>query len=255
MILSRRITVLTFMLVGGLGVTTSAQFWRAVPKNVTVVPAAMDDPAAWGLASDTVVTVSAFDAALVEGTTGPPSNSPSMSCASPQCVWVVSLQVPNGASIRSLELSACDGDPAKAIGVVLFTASRVPNDSDDIISFSTAGLGPAPGCTVVGSPLPIPVTVANNNFVYLVRVLADSGTNLEWNQVRIRYRLQVSPAPATATFTDVPVGHPQRQFIEALVGAGITGGCGGGNYCPDAPVTRGQMAVFLAAALGLHWPF
>ena len=65
---------------------------------------------------------------------------------------------------------------------------------------------------------------------------------------------QVSPAPATATFTDVPVGHPQRQFIEALVAAGITGGCGAGAYCPDAPLTRGQMAVFLAVALGLHFP-
>jgi hypothetical protein len=34
----------------------------------------------------------------------------------------------------------------------------------------------------------------------------------------------------------------------------VTGGCGNGNYCPDAPLTRGQMAVFLAKALGLHWP-
>ena len=29
---------------------------------------------------------------------------------------------------------------------------------------------------------------------------------------------------------------------------GITGGCGGGNYCPDNPVTRAQMAVFLLKA-------
>jgi hypothetical protein len=25
----------------------------------------------------------------------------------------------------------------------------------------------------------------------------------------------------------------------------VTRGCGGGKYCPDAPVTRAQMAVFL----------
>jgi hypothetical protein len=25
-------------------------------------------------------------------------------------------------------------------------------------------------------------------------------------------------------------------------------------HCPDDPVRRGQMAVFIAAALGLHWP-
>ena len=30
---------------------------------------------------------------------------------------------------------------------------------------------------------------------------------------------------------------------------GVTGGCGGGDYCPDAPVTRAQMAVFLLKTL------
>ena len=29
---------------------------------------------------------------------------------------------------------------------------------------------------------------------------------------------------------------------------GITAGCGGGNFCPAAPVTRAQMAVFLLKA-------
>ena len=68
------------------------------------------------------------------------------------------------------------------------------------------------------------------------------------------YRLQVSPAPATATFpNDVPTSHPFFRFVEALAAAGITGGCGTGSYCPDAPVTRGQMAVFIANALGLHF--
>lgn len=36
--------------------------------------------------------------------------------------------------------------------------------------------------------------------------------------------------------------------------SGITAGCGTG-YCPDNPVTRGQMAVFLTKALGLYWPY
>jgi hypothetical protein len=70
---------------------------------------------------------------------------------------------------------------------------------------------------------------------------------------RVGYKLQISPDPSTATFTDVPVGHLFHRFVEALYASGITGGCGGGNYCPDAPITRGQMAVFLAGALGLHW--
>jgi hypothetical protein len=37
--------------------------------------------------------------------------------------------------------------------------------------------------------------------------------------------------------------------IEALSQAGITDGCTVERYCPDAPVTRGQMAGFLAASL------
>ena len=67
------------------------------------------------------------------------------------------------------------------------------------------------------------------------------------------YKLQVSPPPGTATFADVPTTHLFFQYVEALAAAGITSGCGGGNFCPDAAVTRGQMAVFLAKALGLHW--
>ena len=71
--------------------------------------------------------------------------------------------------------------------------------------------------------------------------------------MRVFYRLQVSPPPAVATFSDVPTSHPFFQFIEALARSGITSGCGGGNFCPDAPLTRGQMAVFLSLGLGLHF--
>jgi hypothetical protein len=65
----------------------------------------------------------------------------------------------------------------------------------------------------------------------------------------------VSPPPQTATFNDVPTDHPFFQYVEALNASGVTGGCGNNNYCPDSPVTRGQMAVFFSKALGLHWPY
>ena len=77
---------------------------------------------------------------------------------------------------------------------------------------------------------------------------------IKLRQVRILYKRQISPAPAFATFPDVPVGSPFHRFVEALADSGITSGCGGGMYCPNSPVTRGQMAVFLSSALGLHWP-
>jgi len=46
-------------------------------------------------------------------------------------------------------------------------------------------------------------------------------------------------------FGDVTCPSLFADWIEQLAAEGITAGCGGGNYCPDAPVTRQQMAVFL----------
>jgi hypothetical protein len=51
-----------------------------------------------------------------------------------------------------------------------------------------------------------------------------------------------------AHFTDVPQSDPFYTVIGKLSARGITQGCGAGNYCPNAPVTRAQMAVFLERA-------
>jgi hypothetical protein len=102
-----------------------------------------------------------------------------------------------------------------------------------------------------------PHEVQNDGLAYSLGFHVDTVDGAHYQglyTVTVRYRLQVSPAPATATFADVPTGHLFFQYIEALAASGITGGCGGGNYCPDNPVTRGQMAVFVAKALGLHFP-
>lgn len=59
----------------------------------------------------------------------------------------------------------------------------------------------------------------------------------------------VTPTPAvTPSPTPVPTPDPAAAWIENLFVEGITAGCGGGNYCPDAPVTRRQMAVYLLKA-------
>jgi hypothetical protein len=56
------------------------------------------------------------------------------------------------------------------------------------------------------------------------------------------------PPPATGLFGDVPTSHFAAAWIEQLARDGITGGCGGGNFCPSSAVTRGQAAVLLLAA-------
>jgi hypothetical protein len=68
----------------------------------------------------------------------------------------------------------------------------------------------------------------------------------------IEKALNATPAtPCQGTFLDVDVstvGETFCRLIEDFATRGITSGCGDGNYCPDNPVTRAQMAVFLVAA-------
>jgi hypothetical protein len=47
------------------------------------------------------------------------------------------------------------------------------------------------------------------------------------------------------SFNDVAPTVPQYRFVETLFHNQITGGCGGGGFCPNTSVTRAQMAVFL----------
>lgn len=53
-----------------------------------------------------------------------------------------------------------------------------------------------------------------------------------------------NPGTPTLTYTDTTANFA-RYFIEALKADGITGGCGGTQYCPNYPITRAQSAVFL----------
>ncbi len=76
---------------------------------------------------------------------------------------------------------------------------------------------------------------------------------LRFGGVELNWARTISPEPATATFDDVQPGDFGFQHVEALTASGITAGCDATHFCPDAPLTRVQMAVFLAKALGLHW--
>jgi hypothetical protein len=52
-------------------------------------------------------------------------------------------------------------------------------------------------------------------------------------------------------FADVPETSGFCRWIEELANRGVVTGCGGGNYCPTADVTREQMSVFLAVTFSL----
>ena len=68
------------------------------------------------------------------------------------------------------------------------------------------------------------------------------------------FDLGILPPPTSGSFTDVPSSHTFFADIEWLAGEGITKGCNppaNTLFCPDDPVTRGQMAAFLDRALPL----
>ncbi len=66
--------------------------------------------------------------------------------------------------------------------------------------------------------------------------------------LKAKHGVCYTPPPCTEIFDDVPCPSLFADWIEALFAEGITGGCGGGNYCPQNPVRRDQMAVFLLKA-------
>ena len=163
------------------------------------------------------------------------------------------LDVPAGVVIDYIGVNTATGVDA-AMGFTLHfrdhlggTAQLVSTSIPAHASFSTDYVGP------LGILVP-----ANVDRVFVLDLEqapgVPNGSEQYFGYFEIWWRRVVSDPPATPTFGDVPASHPFYQFIEALAKSGITGGCGSGNYCPDNPLTRGQMATFLAKALGLHWP-
>jgi hypothetical protein len=167
--------------------------------------------------------------------------------------WV---RLPAGAMVTSIELEGCDTSNAREIQFSLVRVAS-PAGPGQTLAVGVTGGPETPGCAFFPVTLFNPVVIDNEHNTYATPVVAPSGPSdfTAVTAVRIYYTLQVSPAPAVASFGDVPPGHPFFPFIEALKASGITSGCQTSPplYCPDQALTRGQMAVFLSTALGLHF--
>lgn len=171
------------------------------------------------------------------------------------CTFEAALHLPAGALVQAIELAACDTNPAASVTASLIRIPA-PEGSAAVLASRTTGAPNIPGCTFFQQFLATAHTVDNHNNTYIIQVaITGNASTTRFQAVRIFYTLQVSPAPAVATFNDVPTGHAFFRFIEALVAAGITTGCDTSPplYCPDNPVTRGQMAAFISRALGLQF--
>lgn len=230
-----------------------------VVGNESAVPPVVShgrDQAAWGTSDTSVLTLEASGFAPVAsgGTHSTSTPGGYLYRTAGTVFFDHSVTLPSGSEIVSMEMEACDDDPLARVDAYLFVTQALASSSTNPIAIGTtdAGVG---GCQFAFGAPSSPVLIDNYTRRYRVRAAirgADSATRL--GAVRIYYRLKVSDAPGFATFNDVPVGSALHQYVEAVAAAGITAGCGSGNFCPNDPITRGQMAVFLAKALGLHWP-
>jgi hypothetical protein len=175
------------------------------------------------------------------------------------------VQLPSGVEIQFLDLYYYDADPVNDISAVLYAYSGGTPDSGPpaVDALTTTSSSGSPGYDYAYSPAFGLFYTVNNNVALdpagaqleITIVAPVASSDLRFKAVDLWWMRQVSPAPAVQTFNDVGPGDFGFQYIEALAAAGITGGCGGNNYCPNNPLTRAQMAVFIAKALGLYWPY
>ena len=159
------------------------------------------------------------------------------------------LKLPSGVDVNLIEFWYYDNNPTNNMSCRLYevdSSTRAVTEIGSVLSSQKTD-------PHYGTGLFSPNFIFDNWNQYYLRVwIPVDDSTLRFKGVRIRYRRTISPPPSSATFSDVPVGATFRREIEALAAAGITTGYPDGRYGINDFITRGQMAAFLARALGLH---
>jgi hypothetical protein len=170
--------------------------------------------------------------------------------------------LPSGAEVELVCIDYFDPGPTQGVTVGPREIKLVPGGQSPEVMFLPGGVGSnsvgyASSCSDPASFTFRTAVDMNgdgviNAVTYVMRTQLSPGAAL--GGARVYWRRQVSPPLAPPTFGDVHESDGAWPHVEALAASGITAGCGGANYCPDATLTRRQMAIFLSKALGLHWP-
>lgn len=136
-----------------------------------------------------------------------------------------------------------DTSPASFTGMAVSFTGPTPGAYE--ILDATAGYGTLP-------PGAQADCAAATGDCYQVRATTPLRTSLHWDTLLherlsdaedVRWTLHVGDS-----FSDVPRAHAFYRFVETVLHHSITGGCGGGAYCPSLPASREQMAVFVLVA-------
>jgi hypothetical protein len=142
-------------------------------------------------------------------------------------------------------LNLGDTDAALSADASAFTGPGAPTNPSYVVLDGSADYGTVPAggtgsceatgdCYLLGVTLPSPRPQRHMDATFREDFL--SGQVRTW------------PLHVGGSFSDVGRTHPFYPFAEALLHHGVSGGCTTSEYCPGAPVSRAQMAVFLLTA-------
>jgi hypothetical protein len=213
----------------------------------------------YGISSYEVATVTAYDFkpfAQAGNVTGIDSDGNSFiwATAGNNLGFSASVQIPAGVVIDYIALRYCDSTVNSDFRMDL---DDIHGDGSNDFIFDLT-FPDNPGCGLAIAASPAGYNWDHNSGHSLDFVIfqegPDVGGQVKFRGAEVWYKRKISPAPGSPTFGDVDPGNIYYQFIEALAASGVTSGCDlVPNYCPDRPITRAEMAVFLAKALGLHF--
>jgi uncharacterized protein (DUF1800 family) len=151
---------------------------------------------------------------------------------------------------------------AAAVSAVSLWAGVLPATTTFQASYVNAASGPSSGGSAVqivgnqfqgGASVTVggdfaSASVRNGNVITATMPARPAGTLSDVSVTNADSAVSTLPFAWFADFNDVPQASPYHGPVERMVRDGITAGCTGGNYCPDNPITRSQMAVFLLRA-------
>jgi hypothetical protein len=159
----------------------------------------------------------------------PLSDGASVSGAHTAVLTIQPAEFSDGATYSVTVSDSCGTVTSNAVSLYVEFAD-VPSSSpfhDDIISIATAGI--TGGC---GGSNYCPTSPVRRDQMAVFLLKSEHGS-------------AYTPPACAGVFADVPCPGPFTDWVEQLAAEEVTGGCGSGNYCPDSPVTRAQMAIFL----------
>ena len=145
----------------------------------------------------------------------------------------------------NISLSSNSINENLALGTTIGTFSTTDADAGDTFTYSFCGGADDASFQIAGDQLKSAVSFDYEaKLSYSICIRSTDSSSLETTKAFV---ISINDVADASSFADIPINHWAWQYIESLYKSGITGGCTQSplNFCPDALVTRAQMAIFL----------